>query len=110
MLRSAVLALGYDAEVAASGQEALDHLARRSYDAVICDLLMPNMTGDELFRICREEQPEVASRFVFLSGHYGDLPSTDVAAASGQPYLKKPCRLAEIGAAIDRIAPPVTVA
>lgn len=110
ILRQAILALGYEAQVAASGQEALDRLAGQSYDAVICDLLMPNMTGDELFRVCQRAHPQVAARFIFLSGHSGGLPSTDFAAASGQPFLMKPCRLADIRTAVDEIAQRVAVA
>ena len=78
------------------------HAAGRSYDVVIGDLLMPDMMGDRLFRICQREHPEIADRFVFTSGCSGLLPAVDFAAASGQPYLRKPCRLAKIRAAIDR--------
>ncbi|MEI6500179.1 MAG: response regulator [Armatimonadota bacterium] len=110
ILHQAVSALGYEAQVAANGQEALDRLAGQSYDVVICDLLMPHMTGDELFRVCQRIHPQVAARFVFLSGHYGGLPSTDFAATSGQPFLMKPCRLADIQAAVDQIGQRVGVA
>jgi CheY-like chemotaxis protein len=110
LLQTAVQALGHEVDVAADGQEALRCLARGSYDVVICDLAMPDMTGDELFRMCREEHPEVASRFIFLTGWPEGLLSTDFAAASGQPYLHKPCRLAAIQAAIDQIAGPVAAA
>jgi CheY-like chemotaxis protein len=67
LLQTAVQVLGYEADVAATGQEALRCLARRDHDVVLCDLLMPDLTGDEVFRICREEHPEVARRFVFIS-------------------------------------------
>ena len=107
LLQMAVSAFGYDAEAAANGHEALGCLARRSYDVVICDLIMPRMNGDELFRICQQEHPEIASRFVFTSGYPEGVPLVDLTMASGQPFLPKPCRLAEIRAAIDEIAGPV---
>ena len=110
LLQMAVRALGYEVEEAADGQEALRCLARRSYDVVLCDLLMPGMNGDSLFRICREENPAVASRFIFVTCCPGGLPCTDFAASSGQPRLTKPWRLADIQAAIDQIARPVAVA
>ena len=109
MLRRAAVAFGYRAKVAADGHEALACLARQDYDVVICDLVMPNMNGDELFRICQQEHPEVTSRFVFISG-CGVLPAGSLAARGGQPFLAKPCRMAELWSVIDRIAPPVAAA
>jgi CheY-like chemotaxis protein len=110
LLQMAVRALGHEVEEAPNGQQALRCLARRSYDVIFCDLLMPRMTGDELFRICRQEHPEVAGRFVFVTSCLGGLPCTDFAVNTGQPLLTKPWRLGEIEAAIDQIARSVAVA
>jgi CheY-like chemotaxis protein len=109
VLQLVVSELGYEVDEAADGQEALRCLARRSYDVVLCDLLMPGMQGDELFRICRQENPQAASRFVFLSGCSGSERSSNFAANSGQPCLIKH-RIDEVQAAIDQIARPVAVA
>lgn len=106
MLEAWLEALGYGVEVADSGAKALSLLADNDYDAVICDLLMPEMCGDEVFRVCRERRPEVARRFVFLSGSPGEVASSDRSAATGQPYLPKPCRLAEIQAALAQVTLP----
>jgi CheY-like chemotaxis protein len=110
VLRMVVSELGYEVDEAADGQEALRYLASRSYDVVLCDLLMPGMRGDELFQVCRQENPQVASRFVFLTSCLAGLPCTDFATTTGQPLLTKPWRLAEMQAAIDQIARPVAVA
>jgi CheY-like chemotaxis protein len=103
VLPMCLAALGFEVAAAADGGEALTLLEGREYDAVICDLTMPKMNGADLFCQCRERWPEVARRFIFLSGSSGDLPVVKAAAASGQPFLQKPCRLAEIRAAIDRL-------
>jgi two-component system, cell cycle sensor histidine kinase and response regulator CckA len=110
VLWAVISRLGYETEVVASGSEALRCMAERDYDAVLCDLLMPNMTGDELFRACRQERPEVASRFVFITGCSEGNPCLDFATSSGQPLLRKPCRLGEIGAALERVIQPVFAA
>lgn len=109
LLQQAVLALGYRAETACSGQEALACLSLRRYDVVLCNLQMAGMNGNELFRICRQQYPEVADRFVFLSA-FGRFAAGSLAAASGQPFLAKPCRLTEIRTVIDRVlqAPAAT--
>lgn len=95
--------LGYEVDVVGSGPEALPLLEIRDYAAVVCDLLMPGMRGDELFWACRERRPEVANRFVFLTGS----PDLEEEAApldrTGQPWLTKPCRIAELQAAVNAV-------
>ncbi|PHP27165.1 response regulator [Limimaricola cinnabarinus] len=44
-LRIAVTRLGHDAETATDGREALRMLAERSFDAVLLDIVMPQMDG-----------------------------------------------------------------
>lgn len=52
---------------AANGQEALDLLKTEKFDAVICDISMPKISGIELLKMTREIGIETP--FVFLSGH-----------------------------------------
>ena len=103
VLPRCLAALGFEVAAAADGGEALSLLEGRGYDAVICDLTMPKMNGADLFCQCRERWPEVARRFIFLSGSSGDLPVVKAATVTGQPFLQKPCRLAEIRAAIEQL-------
>jgi len=100
MLKMAMEALGFAVDVACSGEEALPFLDAGHYDAVICDLMMPTMSGHELFGVCQQRRPEVANRFVFVSGSPNGSADSDTALATGQPHLSKPCRLRDIQAAI----------
>ena len=97
--------LGYAVDVAGDGVEALGLLSHSRYDAVLCDLLMPNMCGQELFRHCCDRHPENARRFIFLSGSPGELQGMVHEDAAIQPRVDKPCRLAELQAAIEQVAP-----
>jgi two-component system NtrC family sensor kinase len=59
---------GHDVVEAASGAEALDLIAAQRFDGILCDLLMPNMTGLEFYRRLDAEHPEQCSRLVIMSG------------------------------------------
>lgn len=103
MLQGALGAWGYEVEAVGDGAEALRRLARQDYDVVICDLLMPQMTGDQVFQACQEHHPEITSRFVFLSAFLQGLPCGEFVTATGQPVLPKPCRLQDVQAAVEAV-------
>lgn len=103
MLQVVMGALGFGVDLAAGGGEALALLDQRHYEAVICDLKMPCLAGDELFRICEQRHPEVARGFIFLSGSFAPATLSHLAAVTGQPYLSKPCRVAELEAALVEV-------
>jgi CheY-like chemotaxis protein len=53
-----------------SGAEALELLAEdNDFDAVLSDVMMPRMTGPQLFARCTQRYPALARRFVFASGN-----------------------------------------
>ncbi|HET7543772.1 MAG TPA: response regulator [Polyangiaceae bacterium] len=59
----------FEVVCASSGAEALGILAKDSdFDAILSDVLMPQMSGYELFARCYREYPRLAQRFVFASG------------------------------------------
>ena len=68
---TARLLLGAHEVVAISDpREALRRLlsGKEQFDVVFCDLMMPYLTGIQVYRRVREESAELADRFVFVSG------------------------------------------
>lgn len=60
---------GHQVTVVGSGREALSRIRDGEiYDVILCDLMMPEMTGMELFETIAREAPAVAERFVFMTG------------------------------------------
>ncbi len=47
---------------------ALERLAHESFDVVLCDVMMPGLTGIELYEQLSRRQPAVAARLLFLTG------------------------------------------
>lgn len=92
--------MGYKADAAASGTQALERLATTAYDLMLLDLRMPGMDGVEVMKRVRENYPNTL--IVILTAH-ATLESAVVAVKSGATdYLLKPCSIREIGEAVAR--------
>lgn len=63
-----LLARAHEVQVAHSGRTALAMLEAGTFDAVLCDIMMPHMTGLELHARLNATRPELAGRMVFLTG------------------------------------------
>jgi CheY-like chemotaxis protein len=82
-LRELVEMVGCSALVAANGKDALKVMAEHRPCLVILDLLMPVMTGNELFEVMQRE-PELADIQVVISTSAPDR------APPGVPIIRKP--------------------
>ncbi|MEM6293709.1 MAG: response regulator [Myxococcota bacterium] len=62
-------ALGaHDVVIASGGADAIERCTQDDYDLVLCDVMMPEVSGMEVFRRVRRARPETAERFVFMTG------------------------------------------
>lgn len=61
---------GHHVDVVSSGRAALERLTSSGYrvDLVLCDLMMPDMTGMDVYEAVEATLPALAERFVFVSG------------------------------------------
>lgn len=62
---------GYDISSARSALAAQELLRTQEFDVVLCDLMMPEMTGVEFYESLSPQSP-IRERFVFMTG--GSLP------------------------------------
>ncbi|MBI5481163.1 MAG: response regulator [Deltaproteobacteria bacterium] len=87
--------LGVEAWTARSGRDAESVLARfpGHFDAVACDLHMPDGSGMEFYRFLVTEYPGVEHRVVFVTGGAISDTETEFLRTAGNPVLEKPCEL-----------------
>jgi nitrogen-specific signal transduction histidine kinase/CheY-like chemotaxis protein len=87
--------------------EAPDALARlragERFDVVLCDILMPVVTGMDLYRAVAEAAPEQAARFVFMTAGAFTPAARAFLETSGMRRLAKPFDPAELRETVDRL-------
>jgi CheY-like chemotaxis protein len=81
----------YDVDSAENGQEALEVMKDGPRpDLVLCDLLMPEMTGMELYACVLRDSPDLSRRFAFLTGGAYTPETIAFLEESKRPTLNKP--------------------
>jgi CheY-like chemotaxis protein len=82
-------------DLARDGFEALEMLRRHYYKVIITDIHMPNLDGMGFFREALEIYPNIAERFIFLSGD-PVLPDSGEPGIGAATILGKPFRATEL--------------
>ena len=96
-LQEALPALGYGADYAESGQDAIQLLEDNVYDLILSDIRMPEKNGIDVARAAYKLAPHAP--MLFMSGN----PNTIVEDRS---FLAKPFTVAELELRIDTALRP----
>ena len=83
---------GYKTVTANSGPDAIE-TARRigSVGALVTDVMMPGMSGDELARILRQTEPNL--KVLYLTGYSDRLFKEKAVLWADEAFLDKPCTI-----------------
>jgi PAS domain S-box-containing protein len=98
--------LGYGADIASNGIEALEALDRQPYDVVLMDVQMPELDGLEASRrICERWPAEARPRIIAMTANAMPEDREACFAAGMDDYVAKPIRAAELVEALRRVKP-----
>jgi len=100
---------GHEVETTSSGREALGRLREGKFDAVIVDMRMPDVSGEELYRELQTTDPDHADRIIFTTGQLVDEQVRTFLASTGRPCVPKPFEFAAFDQALPaarRGSPP----
>lgn len=94
--------LGYKADTAANGIEALQALERQHYDLVLMDVRMPEMDGLDATRLIRQRWPDSGPKIIAITAYalQGDMERCLDAGMDG--YISKPIKLSELNQVLEK--------
>ena len=94
---------GWTVDVAPGGRTGLQSTKQRRYDLIISDVKMPDGDGQTFFRAVKAHDPELARRFVFITGDTANAESWAFLEDSHVPVIEKPFPPAVFEEAVVRV-------
>ena len=95
-----LLAPLYDVDVAADGDDALEHIRREAPALVVSDVMMPRLDGFELVKALRADPATAAIPIILLSARAGEESTLEGLAHGADDYLVKPFSARELMARV----------
>lgn len=93
----------HDVTIFTTASAALDELRRGvPYDVIVCDMMMPEMTGADFYEALRAFAPAEANRILFLTGGAFSDAARDFLERVPNERMEKPFSASELRATIER--------
>jgi DNA-binding response OmpR family regulator len=93
----------YLVDVAFDGEEALLKVKVHEYDAVICDVMMPRLRGDEFYIQAKKLRPNLADRFIFITGFAANSDIREFLSARRLKHLVKPFPIKQLTGCVTQL-------
>lgn len=98
-LRKLLIVREIAASEVGSAADAFSEIAKSSYDVVLLDVKMPEMSGIEALARVKKEHPEI--EVIILTGHASVDAAVEIMKLGGFEYLLKPCPIDELVGKIE---------
>ena len=87
---------GFDVYIAADCLTAQKMINHTNYDLCLIDILIPEMSGRQLYQWLLETHPQLATKVIFCTGSSMDERIKKFLEKSGRPLLSKPFSIDEL--------------
>ncbi len=103
LLQEFLEANGFEVACVHNGVEGLRKIMTTDFDAILCDMVMPNLPGDMFYLAVERTKPRLCKRFIFMTG-YKAVPKVDafISKVQGQ-VLWKPFPMHDLLALVQTV-------
>lgn len=91
-----ILGAEHEVTIARTGEDALTRLATAAFNVILCDVMMPGMSGLDVYKQIAAQQPGVERRIVFMSGGTMGTGIEHALAALPNGHLAKPFNIERV--------------
>jgi two-component system cell cycle sensor histidine kinase/response regulator CckA len=96
--------IDHDVTTAHDGREAVALMGQHAYDVILCDLIMPEMTGMDVYRAALQRETPVNERIVFMTGGAFTQRARDFLQSVPNLRIEKPFDLTHLERTIYKAA------
>lgn len=92
-------ARGMDIDTTTSAEDALEMVQNESYDAIVMDLMMPEMDGFKALKLFKESQSDVS--VILLTANVGEEQCNEAIKLGALAVIEKPAELNQLTQKIE---------
>ena len=92
----------HQVNVTSSGRQAIDLCKEQEFEVVLCDVMMDDFTGKDVFEELQKARPGYEERIIFITGGAYTSTTMDFLKQVPNDYLEKPFDFIELGKMIER--------
>lgn len=96
---------GYTVTLAADGVDAAHRVIDADFEVVVCDMVMPLLSGESSFRAISKLSPQLHDRFIFITGHHHDPEILNFVSGIKGKMLAKPFEMQALLNTIELLDP-----
>ena len=102
-LKTTLETASYRVTVVPTGAEGVQQILASDFDAIVCDMVMPNFPGDMFYRAVQQSRPHLCRRFIFITGHQGNPGVVEFIKQTGCVGLWKPFDMGQLFDALGSV-------
>lgn len=93
----------YRVTVVPTGVEGMQQILASDFDAIVCDMVMPNFPGDMFYLAVQRARPHLCKRFVFMTGHHDNPKIAQFIQEMRGMVLWKPFEMRQLFDALETV-------